>query len=188
MICLTARKEIAPMAFSQSSSLAEEECQKFFERGKEAGEEIGYRAAICEIKILLELLEKIATKLLDHKAVLLEKLKPEIIDFSIQLCERVIRKELSHPESLVKLINSLLAICEPEFRQDAIQIVLATDDFLMLEQHLEKVQYDTSSIVSLHFRADSLMKRGDCRIEAQSGLLNYSITRELADLQAKILQ
>jgi flagellar biosynthesis/type III secretory pathway protein FliH len=178
--------------FSEKNShhhpFVEEECSRAFQRGVEKGEKIGYERALNETRGLLDLLQTLTQKLLEQKKRLLDRLKPEIIEFAMTLCERIIRKELSQPEAMVKLINALLNGCAPQFRNERVQIILAPEDLAMLEGHLTQIQYDKREITGIFFRADPLIKRGDCRIETQRGLLNYTISRELADLQAKVLQ
>jgi flagellar assembly protein FliH len=169
------------------SSLIEEECEKAFLKGEKSGEKLGYEKALQEMKSLLNLLQTLSDKLLEHKHLLLERLKPEIIEFSMSVCERIIRKELSNPEVFVKLINSLLSYAISQVRNDGIQLILASDDLQMLENLLHQIHYDKRAIASITFRADPMMKRGDCRIETPTALLNYTLTRELTDLQSKVL-
>lgn len=186
---LTQTKELFfPESSTASVSFFEEECQKSFQKGEEKGVSKGYERGVNETKPLFELLQTVAQKLFEQKKALFEQLKPEVIELAIALSERVIRKELSQPEQMVRLINSLLQASTTHFHHEPVQIVLSPEDLVMLEQHLAKIQYDRRAIVGLSFRADAWLKRGDCRIEAQSALLNYSISRELSNLQAKILQ
>ncbi|MCC5832891.1 MAG: hypothetical protein JJU12_07610 [Chlamydiales bacterium] len=168
--------------------LVEEECRKAFQRGEEKGEKIGYHKAVEESKVFLDQLQMMARKILELKNRLLDQLKPEIVEFTLAVCERVIRKELSQPQALVRLINSLLVSATPSLKNDTIQIVLSPDDFVILEKSFTQIQYDKREIAGIRFVADPLMRRGDCRIETKTGLLNYDISRELADLQSKVLQ
>jgi flagellar assembly protein FliH len=170
-----------------SHSFVEDECHQSFQQGEERGEKRGYAQALRDTQVLFELLQTLARKLLEKKERLLDELKPEVIEFAIALCERVIRKELSQPEAMVKLINSLLNVCAPQLQHEVLQVVLAPDDLVMLEEHLARIQYDTREIAGISFRADPYIRQGDCRIETQAGLLNYTISRALADLQAKVL-
>jgi flagellar biosynthesis/type III secretory pathway protein FliH len=159
-----------------------------FKKGEVQGEKRGYERAMSETHMLFTLLQKLAEKLLEQKNHLLDQLKPEVIEFALAICERVIRKELSQPEIMVHLINSLLTFSTPQFRHDTLRIVLAPEDLIMLENHLSHIQFDKREIEGLRFHSDPLMRRGDCRIEGQNGVINHTISRELADLQAKILQ
>jgi flagellar biosynthesis/type III secretory pathway protein FliH len=186
---LTATKELLYLESKEGEgSFIEEECRKAFQQGVEQGKKIGYEKYAQENKPLLELLPLIAQKLLEQKRKLLELLKPEIVEFCLHVCERVLRRELSQPESMATLINSLLNVCLPQFSHEKIHILLAPEDLVMLENHLTQIHFNKREIEGISFRADPLIKRGDCRIEAKTGLLNYSIARELADLQAKVLQ
>ena len=185
---LTATKELR---FSErcadNSFFLEDERAKAYHKGQDAGEKIGYAKALYETKGLLDLLQTLTRKLLEQKKRLLDQLKPEIIEFSIAVCEKVIRKELSQPETLVRLINSLLSVRDPNFQHEHLKIILAPEDLLLLEKYLTQISYDKREIEGVSFWEDSLIRRGDCRIEGQTGLLNYSIARELSDLSAKVL-
>lgn len=159
-----------------------------FEQGRKAGEKAGYEKAQSELGALFSLLQTISHKILEHKARLLDQLKPDLFDFSITLCERVIRQELSQPEKFAKLIDSLLTATIPSLQGELIKVYLAPDDLVNLEDHLGKIQYDKKEIKGIRFLSDPLMRRGDCRLETKTALLNYSISRELEGLRSKILQ
>ncbi|MEZ5315181.1 MAG: FliH/SctL family protein [Chlamydiales bacterium] len=169
------------------TNLIEEECKKAFQNGHEKGERIGYQKALDENQSFLHLLQKMAHKILEQKNHLLDLIKPEIIEFIIAICERVIRKELNDPDSLVQLINSLLNSTTPSLKNDVVHIVLSSEDFMMLDKSFDKIQYDKREIKHIRFTSDPLMRQGDCRIETKTGLLNYDISRELANFQEKVL-
>jgi len=189
MALLTSTKELLFLEKKEGEgSFIEEECRKAFQKGVEFGEKIGYEKYAQENKPLLELLPALSRKFFEQKNKLLEHLKPEIVEFCIHVCERIIRKELSQPETLAALINSLLKVCMPQLSHEKIDIILAPEDLVMLENHLSQIYFNKREIEGIGFRADPLIKRGDCRIEAKSGLMNYSIARELAGLQAKVVQ
>lgn len=173
---------------SASPSLIEEACTQAFQKGEDRGEKAGYERALVEAHCLLQVLQTLSRKLLDYKQRLLEQLKPEVVEFAISVCERIIRKELSQPEALVKLINSLLSYAASSVRHETVHLILSPEDLVVLENHLTSIHYDKRDIGGVSFRADSLMKRGDCRIETSTGLLNYTISRQLGDLQSKVLQ
>lgn len=185
---LTAAKELhfseevtpSSMVASMMASKMEEE----FHRGREQGELVGYEKACTENRLFLNLIQTMAQKLLEQKENILNILKPEVVRFAIAICERVIRKELSHPEAMVQLINSLLSYKDQTYGPAPVQVVLAPEDLIMLEEHLSKIEYNVQEMAAIRFRAEPLMKRGDCRIETESGLLNYTIARELANFSS----
>lgn len=168
------------------TELFEEEINRSFKNGFEKGESIGYEKGLAEGKVLLNLLQKMADKLLEQKEKLLDQLKPEMIEFSLKVCERIIRRELSQPESLAKLISSLLSTLDGGVKSGTIDIFLSSEDVALLQNHHDQI--NLKGALGFRLIADPLVRRGDVRIENKMGLLNYDISRELAELQMKILQ
>ncbi len=187
-VTLLSNGETIDDSITCTEALLANERQDAYQKGKTDGEQIGYEKAHHEVAAYFELLQRIIEKILEQKHNLCERLKPELIEFSLTVCERVIRQELSQPEKLAKMIDSLLAGAAVSLQGDLVKIVLAPDDLVLLEKHLNKIQYDKREIKALRFVSDPLMRRGDCRIETKAGLLNCSISRELEDLRTKVLQ
>lgn len=165
-----------------------QEDQSAYKKGQKKGENEGYDRAKKEFAAFYTLLQSLADKILEQKKRLLQQLKPEIIDFAITLCERVIRQELSQPEKLVRLIDTLLTAATTSINGDMVKIILSPEDLVLIESHRNKIQYDKREIKGLRFVPDSAVKRGDYRIETKRGILNCSIARELEDLRSKVLR
>ncbi len=163
-----------------SPSWFEEERLQAFEKGKRLGEEKGYAQAVQEMHSSMRLLQTLANKLLDHKEKLLDQLKPEVIQFSLAVCERAIRKELSQPEVFVKWLNTLLSYVINRGDEEKISLFLAPGDLRLVEKFMESKSY-------LSLREDPLMRHGDCRIETPTKMVRWSIERELEDLESKVL-
>ncbi len=158
-----------------------------YQKGKEEGEKIGYDRAMLEQEFLMVLLQKVTHKFIEQKSRFLEALKPEIIEFSLSVCEKVIRQELLQPDKLAKMIDSLLAAATPFLQGELVKIILSPDDLVSLEKYIGKIQYDQKEIKGVRFAPDPQVKRGDCRIETKQALLNCTISRELEDLKTKVL-
>ncbi len=182
MALLSPLRELHFEKSQEKESFFEEECRKVFQEGFQSGEKKGFERASGEIKELLSLVQTLAQKLLEHTRNVVEHLKPEVIELTIVLCEKVIRKELESPQMLIHLIHSLLSSA-PDLNQNEVKIRLSPEDFNMLEAFAQN-----KDLKGLNFQSDSLMMRGDCRIETESGLINYSIARELDFLKRKILK
>ena len=177
------------MRYSSDGNLEPlQEDRSAYQQGQKKGEDEGYDRAKKEFGAFYTLLQSLADKILEQKKLLLKQLKPEIIDFAITLCERVIRQELSQPEKLVRLIDSLLTSATTSINGDMVKIILSPEDLVLIESHRNKIQYDKREIKGLRFVPDSSVKRGDYRIETKRGILNCSIARELEDLRSKVLK
>lgn len=148
-------------------------------KGRDEGERRGYAKAVEELRRFTTLLHTIADKLIEQKKAMLNQLKPEVIDFSLEIAEKVIRKELSDPKAHEKLINSLLNQAIKTFSGESLTVYLASDDLVMFQ---ERCPLQGGNI---NYAEDAMLQCGDCRIEAKSGVLTAHISRELEDLRAK---
>lgn len=171
---LTPNRELVEEKSSDFESLFEEEYRKAKESGLKSGEKEGYARAAAELASMVKLVQRLSERLLEQKKQLLEQMKPEVIEFALAVCERVIRQELKEPAVFTKLIQTLLDQAINAFPEEKIKVFLAPQDL----EILGKVDCDKSS-----FHADPLMCAGDCRIEAKSGILNADISNLLDDLK-----
>lgn len=167
---------------SAITKLLEEEYKKGFQAGLKTGIKQGHDKAEDELNSFSNLLQKIVEKLLEERNALYEKLKPDLVSFCLAVSERLIRSELSDPEATTKLISSLLALL-PADQEEMIKITLSKDDLQTISGYLEERE-----IKGIRFIADNWMQRGDVKIETKSGLLHYSISREIENLREKILK
>lgn len=186
-VILTASGEVLVNLNESSSLWLEEACKQAYEKGEESGEQQGFEHAGTNLKISMELLNKIIAKVLEYRSHLLERLKPEVIEFALKVCERIIRRELSHPEAFVRLLNTLLSTAATSFKHQIVEIHLHPDDLSLLEDHLTQIQYHKRELKGIEFISDIGVKRGSCSLETETGLLNYDIPRELEELQTRIL-
>ncbi len=178
-VLLNAKREVLSSRDESFHDLVEEECRKAFQKGVEKGEKIGLLKGQQESSTFVDLLQRMAERVLEHKSRLIDQLRPEIVEFSMGVCERIIRRELSQPHVFAQLIGMLISVATARMKQQPLEVVVSPEDYAMLESlELDEVQ----------FIQDPLMRRGDCRVESQGGLINYDISRELSELQAKVLQ
>lgn len=184
---LSATRELIPEEEQDPfESLFADEYQKAKHLGKLEGEKLGYEKAALELASLVSLLQRLSERLLEQKSRLLQQMKPEVVEFSLAVCERILRKELQDPQTLIHTINQLLQQALDAFPQEKIKIFLSPEDLDTLLKNLNKVFYDKTEMPNLSFHADKLMGNGDCRIETKSSILNADIQHVLDDLKMKI--
>lgn len=179
VFCLNEQRELIPPKEGESV-LFENEAQVLFARGKNEGEKLGYANACHELRTLAAVLHTIAERLLKKKEELLTELKPEVIDFSFAIAEKIIRKELSSPAEHERLIAEYIDLAKAAFATQPLTIYLSPDDFTAMQQRF------ALEVSSIHYLPDPLMRRGDCRIETKEGLLNAQIKRQLEDIREQI--
>lgn len=160
--------------FNATDSAESEEKKKIFEQG--------YTKARLELKEQVMLLEKMSKKLTDEKKELLERMKPEVIEFCILLTEQVIRQQLSDPTIFATMVHSLMAAIGRE--RVPLSVILSPEDLAMMMPFVEKEKH---RLLHIYFSSDPTVQRGDVRMECDSMLINCEVTRELESIRTHVL-
>ncbi len=162
-----------------------------YEVGKEEGFEKGFEEGAeqvkAELKVAIDLTNAIANRLAVKREDMFDQAKPEILKFCLNVCEKLIRQELSHSHTFVKMLETLLDQAKSILKDSSVHIFLAPEDIEMLQKQTKSLDYDKESFKKIHFIPDPLMSRGDCRVETSLGLVNFDIKRLLANLEEKVL-
>lgn len=169
----------------------EEGEEKGFSRGLEQGKKEGEQQLIAKVTELVQVLQRGANELKEHQEALYEESKAEIVAFSVQVCKRVLQGQLKDPQLIEEIMVQVVHKGQSLIRDCPVEILLAPTDLEKLnvsqikERLSEMVEEDASS---LRILADDSVQEGDCRLETQFGLINFSVERLLADLEHKVLE
>jgi flagellar assembly protein FliH len=178
----------------------EEGLRKGIQEGKAEGNREGYEAGLAEGKKQgteevtdrftdsIQLVTQVSEKLSKEKDELLGKLKPEVLKFSIAVCESVLRCELTNPQVLTRLVEMLLTSAREIIREEVVTIVLSPEDYSMLEERFSDIDHEQFHVERVNFVSDPSVPRGDVRVETPMGLVNSNLQRQLEDLQTKVLE
>jgi flagellar biosynthesis/type III secretory pathway protein FliH len=132
--------------------------------------------------------EQIAQKIREECQGIYDKIRPEIISFSIEIAEAIVRRELSDKDRMKKLIEELLLQAKPIVTDEPIEVFLSEKDFKNLENSLETIKAPHIGSGKIHFTPKGNLSPGDLQIESSLGLLRFDVKRQLADLEAKVLE
>lgn len=161
--------------FSKSDfGLENEERKKAFEKG--------YAKSQLDMKEKFILLEKISKRLVEEKQSLLERMKPEIIDFCLLLTEQLIRQQFTDPTVLMNMVHSLIEAIGKE--RAPLSVILAPEDLEMIALFIEE---EKNKLTHIYFSSDPTVQRGDVRIECDSMLVNCALARELESVRTHVL-
>ncbi len=162
--------------------LMDEEIHRALEQGKEEGERAGYAKAYEEVRHLQVLLHTLSARLMAYRNDLLAILKPEVIDASILIAEQFIGNELSQPTARIRFLNQVLAQALSDFGNQPIKVIVSPEDQSLL--HTMGISLDPKLVT---WATDSLLSRGECRVESTEGLLNATVAHHLRYLKMKIV-
>lgn len=144
--------------------------------------------AQAEIEHPLHLLERMIESMSLEKENLFQKLKPELIKFSLAVCEKILDKELQNPDSLKNLFKQLMSRASPIIQSEPINIHLPKETFSRNQSLLQEAASESGlKNHTLLFEADSSLSEGSLRIETGLGLINFDIPRLMREFEASAL-
>lgn len=155
--------------------------------GHKEGADESKSASKKELESSFQLLEKLAESLTHEKELLFQKMKPEIIQFSLSVCERILQKELKDPDNFTELFQQLMAKASPIIKAQPVKIHLPKESFNEHRSLIERETLDIPSDSHLHFSSDPSLSEGSIKIETELGLINFDIPRLIKELEASAL-
>lgn len=166
------------------------------QQGYEAGRSEGYDIGLQEGRTLeqerlrgsVTLLKNATSLFQSYKEEMFEQAKPELIRFTLAVCEKMLRNELSNPSAFAALLEKLFLQAKSILKVVPVDIVLAPEDLKMLENNMAVLDYTNDELKNTNFIADSTLERGNCRLETAFGLINFDIARLLHELEIKTLE
>ncbi len=165
-------------------------------RGKEEGDATGYERGLeaGREKVAEEFNESIrlfsrATELLgEERENLVEQSRVELIHFCMAVCRSILQRELSDPQAMEQMIGRLIDEARPLAKKGEVEIFLSKEDKDSVDERLSSLTLDEEVRERLTLVVDTQLFRGDCRVETEMGLLNFSIERQLEEVEKKVLE
>jgi flagellar assembly protein FliH len=155
--------------------------------GREIGQKEGREQAQAELTSMIEVLKEVVDKFSSDKGKLFEQLKGDIVKLTLAVCEKILKQQVDNSKTFSSLVESLLNQAKFVFNEENVRVVLSPEDLERFESQLKAINYDQNTIKKLTFLSDSAIAKGNCRIEASMGLVNFDIRRQLSDLQETLL-
>lgn len=166
--------------------------QQGYEAGRNEGHEIGFKEGVASLQGDLEssvgVLRRVLAEFNEKKENLFDHAKPELIKFSLAVCEKILQNELSRPEKYAQLIGQLLDTAKTMVKDIPVQVYVSPEDLSRLQSHFNDFPNAFQELKSLNFIADPDLETGNCRLESSLGLVNFDILRLLKDIEQKTLE
>lgn len=170
--------------------------QEGLAKGREEGDALGYErglaegkeAALVELNETISLLHQASSQLTEARESLLHDSRGEIISFAMAVSGKIIQTELRNPEVHQELIERLLVQAKAIGKKDEIELYLSPQGYELLNGKLDALKVEPSLKERLSLLLDEQLPEGNCRIETNMGLLNFSLERQLDELERKVLE
>lgn len=152
------------------------------------GQWVGAAGAQQTLNAALTLSEKVACAIKEEQQRLVEHARPEMIQFCLKVCEKVLRQRLEDEQALKSMLEMVLQQARSISTQSMITVHLHPDDFTLLEPHFTAGTIEHDAEQQLRYMADGSVPRAGCRVETPLGLVNFDIQRLMRGLEQKVLE
>ncbi|MDX1496057.1 MAG: FliH/SctL family protein [Salinisphaeraceae bacterium] len=151
------------------------------EEGFDQGYQEGKAAGLAHADVLLTRVHGVMENLVRPLQALDEEIEHELLQLSLKLCERILRKQLPmDPEAMAGFIREGIELLQPTDRQ--VSIHLCPDDATALGELLGK---DNQDWRIMH---DRMLQPGDVRIQTDSGALDGRLPVRLEAMLNDLLE
>lgn len=183
----TMANQITATAQSEANGImyaAKTQAQELFEEQKKLGYEEGQRQSELEKKELFEQLEQ---DFLQKKKQLesdyenrMEHMESDIVDAVVQVFEKVFQIQFSDKRTmLLALVKNTLMDVDAG---NKVRIHVNEADHQMLLEHLEEIQKQLGSDVSIEFVQENKFVDGQCQIETSYGVFDCGLDTQFTNL------
>jgi flagellar assembly protein FliH len=156
--------------------------------GLQEGESVGYQKGLSEgeSKGLEKGLEDGRLEAEAQREEIVGTTRHDIIEFCMVVCKQVLRREMSDPEALKLTVGDLLDQAAGSLKITEMTVVLCPSDHTMLTSRFDEISAVFPD--GIHWVSDSSIAQGDARVETSTGLVNFSIDRQIQELEQQVLE
>lgn len=174
---------------------AEDEAANILERAQKEGENLksqaytegyhlGKEDGLKEVQVLKKQANEIIEKAYEERIKILENMEREIVDFSVNIAEKIIRQQIENNQEIaLPIVQDLLAHV-----QDSTQVTVKVGeaDYEDLINQVDTLQ-SFLNYGSLNLELDNTLKQGDCIVVSENGIVVAKIDEQFEKLK-KMLQ
>lgn len=121
-----------------------------------------------------------------QRNLLLRHGQAELINLIMQLCEKVVRQELSTPRNLIAA--TLQSALEQAVASEEYHVTVHPDDLAVAEQQAPELIAGIRGIERIVFKTDDTLTRGGCLMESIACSVDATIETQLASLQELVTE
>ncbi|MDK2836585.1 MAG: flagellar assembly protein FliH [Thermosediminibacterales bacterium] len=176
-------KKDADLLLEEANKKAENIYKKAYEEGYIKGVKEGKREGLLQYQSKLEEVVKAQKKLYKEYQNKILNTERELIELSIQIAEKILKKKIEEGE----FINLVKHGLEKFTNEETLIIRVCPECYEQLERN-KNILYDSvENLSNIKIIKDHSLKTGDCIIESLSGKLNAGISEQLNEIKRGLL-
>ncbi|MFQ3573340.1 MAG: FliH/SctL family protein [Thermodesulfovibrionales bacterium] len=176
-------EEIEQEALQRIKTIEEEAFQKGYTDGLKKAEQESKEILDTERKRIDETCEHLLSvikKLDTYRSDLVKELLPDVINLSVEIAQKIVKKEIELDRNIVIYIAQE-ALSKVEDSVDNVTIKVNPVDYDVIVEHLNILR-DTSSLKSINIEPVSTIERGGCIVETIKGEIDARIGEQIKEI------
>ncbi|MCB0349345.1 MAG: hypothetical protein KDD37_10955 [Bdellovibrionales bacterium] len=174
------KTEVEKLALEKLKEIEERAYREAYELGKTEGHAQGVKDAQLIIETKMKDLESITEYLSSLRPSLLEKNEAKIVELAYAFAEKIAHKEIERdPNYIVGLIKKLAAGIQEQLDTT---VKISKEDFDYIESMNQTFKRDIKLGKNAKLEADDNLKKGDCVIETNYGVVDASLDARIQQL------
>jgi flagellar assembly protein FliH len=175
--------------WQEKQQRAEQEAQQLAEQAKAQGFQAGFDQGVLEAEEKFrqqnQEMQELIGAAYEEKAKIIQQAEPFLLELSIKISEKIIKKELKqHDDQLMNIVKHALRRVE---ESEDVVMQVSLEDYPIIIPYLEELK--------TYIRADSELKlipvanltKGGCMIHTASGSYDVTVTGQLEEIKRQLL-
>ncbi|AIS52527.1 flagellar assembly protein FliH/type III secretion system HrpE [Thermoanaerobacter kivui] len=165
----------------QAKKIEEEYKNKGYQEGYSLGYQEGFKKGEEEAKAIIEEAKAIKEEIIKEKQRLYKEAENDMVNVVLQTVEKIIGKYLEEDKDII--LNLIKKGMENYNAFDKITVRVSESDYEHCIKNKDKILKDVEFLDDVNILKDLSMKKGDCIIETNSGVISSGIYTQLQALK-----
>lgn len=176
-------QEIEHEAYEKAKQIYQEAYDKGYADGlKKASEEEKklLEEGNKKIRVLCERLESIINKLEIYRKETVEELLPDVINLSVEIASRIVRKEIELDRNIISYIAQE-TLSRVEDKDETLILRINPIDYDVIVEQMNRLK-ESSGLKNIIIEPDQSIEQGGCLLETQKGEIDARIDEQIKEL------
>lgn len=178
-----AKVEVERMVKEAEMRVAEIE-HEAYQKGYEAGREVGFKKGQAEVRRLIDRLGVIIGQAIDIREEIIAASEKQMVEMILMIARKVIKDEVAERKEVV--LNNIREALRRIKDRDRVNIRVNFADLELTTAHKDELIKMMESLRKVNIYEDSRVDRGGCIIETDVGAIDARISTQLNEIEEAI--
>ncbi|EMT40332.1 flagellar assembly protein FliH [Thermoanaerobacter thermohydrosulfuricus] len=168
-------------AEKKAKKIEEEYKEKGYQAGYTAGYQEGYKKGEEEAKAIIEEAKTIKEEIIKEKQRMYKEAENDIVNVILHAVEKIVGKYVEEDKDII--LNLIKKGMENYNAFDKVTVRVSEEDYEHCIKNKDKILKDIEFLDDVNILKDLSLKKGDCVIETNSGVINSGVSTQLKALK-----